>query len=154
MVLVILVYPALSTGTVSILVRSGAISNADHVYVSVGNFWAHRSGRASSEGWELIVNQTQTLDLVSLQSTIFPFGKGQVSLGNYDGVRMDISNVTWVFNKTTTSLGITSPELQAPLLFTVGSGSGATVSLTITAQKQLIANSDYFAGTLAANLAS
>ncbi len=63
--LVILVYPALSTGTVSIILRSTNIENADHVYVSVGEVWVHRLGQSSSDGWELVSNQSQTVDLVS-----------------------------------------------------------------------------------------
>jgi glycine cleavage system aminomethyltransferase T len=144
MLLVILVYPALATGTVSILFRSEAISKADHVYVNIGNFWAHRSGRTSSEGWELIINQTQTLDLVSLQSTTLQFGKGQISLGSYDSVRMDISNVTWVFNKTTTKLQVQFSQIEASLGFTVQAGKELPVTVMLSGHQEDISGINYF----------
>ncbi|HUK51206.1 MAG TPA: DUF4382 domain-containing protein [Terriglobales bacterium] len=151
--IVILVYPSVSSGTVSVSIRAAKVDKADHVFVTIDGIWAHPAGQ-SAGGWTSISNQSQTFDLLALQNTTKALGKGQISAGQYDQIRIEVTNVTWIFNKTTRSLGITSPELQAPLPFTVGSGSGASVTLTITAQEQLIANSDYFAGTLAASLAS
>jgi len=151
--IVILVYPAVTAGTVSVSIQATTIEKADHVFVTIDGIWAHPAGQASS-GWTSISNQTETIDLVSLQNSSKFLGKGQISSGQYDSVRIELTNVTWVFNKTTTSLGITSPELQAPVDFTVGTGNPASITLTLTGQEQLIANSDYFAGTLTAILAT
>jgi hypothetical protein len=151
--IVILVYPSVSAGTVSVSIRAAKVNNADHVFITIDGIWAHPAGQTSG-GWTSIYNGTQTFDLLAIQNTTKALGKGQLSAGQYDQVRIEVTNVTWVFNKTTRSLGITSPELQAPLDFTVGASSGASVTLTITAQKQLIASSDYFTGTLTASLAS
>jgi hypothetical protein len=151
--IVILVYPSVSAGTVSVSIRATKVDKADHVFVTIDGIWAHPAGETSG-GWTSISNGTQTFDLLAIQNATKALGKGQISVGQYDQIRIEVTNVTWVFNKTTRSLGITSPELQAPLDFTVGAGSGASVTLTITAQEQLIASSDYFAGTLTASLAS
>ena len=151
--IVILVYPSVSTGTVSVSIRSASIDKADHVFVTIDGIWAHPTGQANA-GWVSISNRSQTFDLVSIQNSSKLLGKNQVSSGQYDSVRIEVTNVTWVFNKTTTSLGVTSPELQAPIDFTVGTSNAASITITITGQKQLIANSDYFAGTLTANLAT
>jgi hypothetical protein len=151
--IVILVYPAVSAGTVSVSIKATKIDKADHVFVTIDGIWAHPTGQASG-GWTSISNQTVEFDLVSIQNSTKFLGKGQISSGQYDSVRIEVTNVTWVFNKTTRSLGITSPELQAPVDFTVGTGSAASITLTITGQRQLIANSDYFAGSLTATLAA
>ena len=151
--IVILVYPSVSTGTVSVSIRAASIGKADHVYVKIGGIWAHPTNQAGA-GWTSVVNQSETIDLVTLQNSSKFLGKGQIASGQYDQVRIEVTNVTWVFNKTTKNLGITSPELQAPLDFAVGTGSGASITLTITGQEQLIANSDYFTGTLTATLAT
>jgi glucokinase len=100
----------------------------------------------------LIVNQTQTLDLVSLQSTTFPFGKGQVSLGNYDGVRMDISNVTWVFNKTSTKLQLQLSEVDLTVDFTVQTGKQLPVTVTLSGHQEDISGVKYFVTSANATL--
>jgi hypothetical protein len=128
----ILGYPALSTGTVSILLRSTKIEQADHVYTSVSNVWVHRLGQSSSDGWELASNQSLTVDLVSLENTTMTVAKAQIPVGSYDGIRIEISNVTWVFNKTTTRLSVELSRLQTKLEFTTQAGRGSTITLVLS----------------------
>ena len=149
---VILVYPALSTGTVSVILRSTNIENADHVYVSIGDVWVHRLGQSSSDGWELVSNQSQTVDLVSVKSSAVTFAKGQVPVGGYDGIKMTISNVTWVFNKTTTSLSVQIPQLQTNLDFTAQAGRASTISIVLTGQSETEGGAKFFVPNLTANL--
>lgn len=149
---VMLAYPALSTGSVSILIRSTKIEDADHVYVTVGNVWVHRVGQPSSDGWELVSNQSLTVDLVSLENTTVTFAKEQVSLGNYDGVRLGISNATWVFNKTTTRPSIELPQLRTKLEFTVQAGRESTITLVLTGHQEQIGDTKFFISNLNATL--
>jgi hypothetical protein len=149
---VILVYPALSTGTVSIILKSSNIENADHVYVSVGDVWVHRLGHSSSDGWELVSNQSQTVDLISLKNSAVTFGKGQVPVGGYDGIKMAISNVTWVFNKTTTRLSVQIPQLQTNLVFTAQAGRGSTIAVILTGQSEIVNESKFFVPNITATL--
>ncbi|HUK28368.1 MAG TPA: DUF4382 domain-containing protein [Candidatus Acidoferrales bacterium] len=151
--IVIIVYPSITSGTVSVSIRASGIKQADHVYVTISGIWAHPAGQSSS-GWTSISNKTQTIDLLSIENTTKLLGSGMLSSGSYDSVRIELTNVTWVFNKTTTTLGVTSPELDAPVNFTVGTGSSPSITITLTGEKQLIANSNYFAGTLTASLAT
>lgn len=145
---VILVYPAISMGTVSVSLRSSGISKADHVYVTIDNVWAHPKGQASGAGWTVVSNQSVNMDLVSLENSTKLLGTGQVPSGDYDSIRIEVSNVTWVFNKTTTTLGIASPEVDGTLDFTVGAGKGTNVLITLSSQQQLIANSEYYTATM------
>ena len=151
--IVIIVYPAVTSGTVSVSIRATGITQADHVYVTINGIWAHPAGQSTS-GWSLISNKTQTFDLLSVENATKALGSGTLSSGSYDSIRIELTNVTWVFNKTTTTLGVTSPELEAPVTFTVGTGSSPSITITLTGEKQLIANSNYFAGTLTASLSS
>ena len=141
---VILVYPALSTGTVAIHLQSAKIEQADHVYVSVGDVFAHRAGQPSTDGWELVSNQSQTVDLVSLQGTPMSLGNGQVPLGGYDGIRLAVSNVTWVFNKTTTRLSVQVPTLQSSLQFTAQAGREATLTVVLSGHVEDVQGSKFF----------
>ena len=145
---VILVYPAISMGTVSVSLRSSGMSKADHVYVTIDSVWAHSKGQANGAGWTVVSNQSVNMDLVSLENSTKLIGTGQVPSGDYDSIRIEVSNVTWVFNKTTTSLGIASPEVDGTLDFTVGAGKGTNVLITLSSQQELIANSEYYTATM------
>lgn len=150
--LVILVYPALSAGAVGVQIRSSKMEKADHVFVTIGGVWVHRSGQSGSEGWQLISNQSQTVDLVTLENTTTLFGKGQISLGDYDTVRMEISNITWVFNKTTTNLEVESSQIQSNLDFTVQAGRETIITLVLAGQQQEIRGTNFLVPTLTATL--
>ena len=151
---VILVYPALSTGTVSIILGSTSITNADHVYVLVGDVWVHRVGQSSSDGWRLVSNQSQTVDLVSLKDSTLAFAKGQVPVGRYDEIRMAISNVTWVLDQTTTRLSVQIPQLQANLEFKAQAGRGSTISVVLTGQSETMSDTRFFVPNMTATLSS
>ena len=145
---VMLVYPAVSSGAVSVSLRSTQIGKADHVYVTVDTIWAHSKGQTSGAGWKVVSNQSVNVDLVSLENSTKLLGTGQIPSGDYDSIRIQVSNVTWVFNKTKTALGIASPEIDGTLDFTVGAGKGTNVLITLSSQQQLIANSEYYTGTM------
>jgi hypothetical protein len=147
-----LVYPAISVGVVSVSLASARIRKADHVYVTIDSVWAHPKGQATGAALVLISNQSLRADLVSLQNSTKFLGSGQISSGDYDSIRMEISNVTWIYNKTTTTLGVASPEIDGTLDFTVGSTTTTTILITLSSQEQLIANSEYFTGTMNATL--
>jgi len=149
---VILVYPAVAVGTVSVSVASARISKADHVYLTIDRVWAHPKNQASGEGWVMVSNQSVSTDLVSLQNSVRFLGSGQIASGDYDAIRIEVSNVTWVFNKTRTNLGIASPEIDGTIDFTVGAARTTTILVTVSSQEELIANSEYFTGTLSATL--
>ena len=149
---IIVVYPAVVVGTVSVSLASAKISKADHVYVTIKSVWAHQRGQASGAAWVLVSNQTVSEDLVSLENSTKFLGSGQVSSGDYDSIRIQLSNATWVFNKTTTVLGVTSPQIDAPIDFTVGAAKTTTILITVSAQEELIANSTYFTGSMNATL--
>ncbi len=152
LLLIILIYPAISTSGVSVTVRSTKIEGADHIYVTVDGIWAHRRGRASTVGWTLVANQSQAIDLISLVNSTKSLGAGQVPVASYDAVRLELSNVTWVFNKTTTRLTIVSPQLDASLEFTATVGRESSITVVLGGQQQVIGASRFFAATLNATL--
>jgi hypothetical protein len=149
---VMLVYPAVSVGTVSVSIASARINKADHVYVTIDRVWAHPKDQPNGGGWVMISNQSVSADLVSLQNSSKFLGSGPITSGDYDAVRIEVSNVTWVFNRSTTNLGIASPEIDGTIDFTVGAASSTTILVTVSSQEELIANSEYFTGTLNATL--
>lgn len=143
--IVMLGYPALSSGTVSVTAHSTGIEKADHIYITVNSILAHVKGQSDSNGWKVISNQSQTIDLVSLASSTNHLTTGSLPVADYDSVRLEISNVTWVFNKTTTILPPNSPNLDATLDFTITAGRQVTVLLILSGQQQGIETSRFFA---------
>lgn len=150
----IIVYPAVSTGTVTVYLKSMKLENADHVYVVVKEIWAHQAGQSDAQGWKLMTNQSESLDLVNLQTSTATLGKGDLSLASYDGVRLNIVNVTWVYNKTSTNLQVEFSPLQANIDFAVNVGSASSITLVIGGHKEAAQSSNLFAATLTANATS
>lgn len=148
----ILIYPSVSVGTVSVSLASATIHGAEHVYVTIDSVWAHSSSQSTSGGWVLIANQSAMIDLVSLENSSRFLGSGQIASGDYDSVRIEISNATWIFNNTSTSLGVASPVIEGTVSFTVGAARATSILITLSPQKELIANSEYFTGTMTAAL--
>jgi hypothetical protein len=79
-------------------------------------------------------------------------GSGEISSGEYDSIRIEVSNATWVLNKNTTTLGMASPTIDAPIDFTVGAARATSILLTLSPREEPIANTEYFVGTLNATL--
>ncbi len=150
----ILVYPALSTGTLSVELQATKFQNADHVYVTITGVWAHRTGQSTTSGWEQISNETQNLDLVTLQSSPASIGKAQLSVAEYDSVRIDVLNVTWAFNKTSTTLQLQSAQLPATVDFTLKGGKQTTITLVIGGQEQTLEGTKFFTPSLNATVTS
>jgi len=100
-----------------------------------------------------VSNQSQTFDLISLENLTRPLATSEISVARYDFIRLSLSNVTWVFNKTTTSLPTTSPNLDANLEFTLAAGRGLTINVLLGGQQEVIGASKFFQPTMTATLA-
>jgi len=153
LLLVILIYPAVSTGNISVTIRGLKIDNAEHVYVTVAGVWVHERDESNATGWKTVSNQSQTFDLISLENLTRPLATSEISVARYDFVRLSLSNVTWVFNKTSTSLPTTSPNLDANLEFTLAAGRGLTINVLLGGQQEVIGASKFFQPTMTATLA-
>jgi hypothetical protein len=150
LLLVILIYPAVSSGNISVTIGGLKIDKADHVYVTVDGILLHARGQSNTTGWKLVSNQSQTFDLISLVNLTRPLATSQISVARYDSVRLSLSNVTWVFNKTTTSLLIGSPNLDANLEFTLVAGRGLTITILLGGHEEVIGASKFFQATMTA----
>jgi hypothetical protein len=151
LLLVILIYPALSSGSLSISLKSTSISKADHVYVIIKGVWAHRAGQSQSQGWELVYNTTKTLDLVSLVNSPDVI-KGNAPVATYDALRLDVSNVTWVYNGTSSNLQLESTQLSSSIDFTVKTSQD--LSLIVNGGSEILQGEKFFTATLNATLAN
>jgi hypothetical protein len=150
--LVILTYPALSTGTISVNVRAARIDDADHVYLTIKGIWVHERGQSNVTGWKSVFNGSQMVDLVTLGDLAKPLATSQVSVARFDAVRVGISNVTWVSNKTSAPLVIASPNLDSNLNFTLVATKAVTITLLLGGRQEVVGPSDFFQATMAATV--
>jgi len=153
MLLVILIYPALSSGSLSISLESKSIPKADHVIITITGIWAHREGQIQSQGWELVFNSTKSVDLMSLVTSPDVI-KGNAPTATYDTLRVDVSNVTWVFNGTSNNLQLESEQLTSSIEFTVRSSQDLPLILVIVGRSEILQGQRFFAATLNATLAN
>jgi hypothetical protein len=153
LLLVILIYPALSSGSLSISLKSTGISKADHVYVIVKDVWAHRAGQSQSQGWELVFNMTKTLDLVSLVNSPDVI-KGNAPAATYDALRLDVSNVTWVYNGTSSNLQLESTQWSSNIDFTVKSSQDLPLIMMVNGRSEILQGENFFTASLNATLAN
>jgi Domain of unknown function (DUF4382) len=144
LLLVILIYPAVSTGSVLVTIGGIKIDEADHVYVTVGGVLVHERGQSNATGWKSVSNQSQTIDLISLENLTKSLATGQLSVARYDSVRLSVVNVTWVFNNTTTNLLTVSPNLDANLEFTLAAGRELTIAILLGGHQEVIGASKFF----------
>ena len=151
--LVMLIYPALSSGSLSISLKSTSIPQADHVFVTINGVWAHRAGQSQSQGWELVFNTTETLDLMSL-ATSPNIIKGDAPVATYDTLRIGVSNVTWVFNGTSSNLQLESDQLSSSIDFTVRSSQNLPLIIVIVGRSEILEGQRFFAATLNTTLAN
>lgn len=151
LLLVILIYPALSSGSLSISLQSKSIPAADHVLITITSVWAHRAGQIPSQGWELVFNTTRSVDLTSLVSSPDMI-KGEAPVATYDTLRIDVSNVTWVFNGTSSNLQLESGQLTSNIDFTVRSSQELPLTIVIAGRSDILQGQRFFAATLNATL--
>ena len=153
LLLVILIYPALASGSMSISIKSASISQADHVFITIKDVWAHRAGQSQEQGWELVYNKTETLDLTSLVTSPNMI-KGNAPAATYDALRLDATNVTWVFNGTTSNLQLESEQLSSNIDFSVKSSQDVPLVILIVGRSETLEGQRFFAATLNATLAN
>jgi hypothetical protein len=150
--LVIIVYPALATGTIEVSINAGKILLADHVYVTLTDISGHRAGQSADQGWELIANQSRTIDLATMGNSPTILGTGQIPVSNYDMIRIDIANVTWVYKQNSTNLQLQSSLVSVNLNFTVQAEKSIGIEMTLSGQSLNVVGTEYFSPTLTATV--
>ncbi|MGO9644638.1 MAG: DUF4382 domain-containing protein [Candidatus Bathyarchaeia archaeon] len=150
--LVMVVYPALATGTIAVSINAGKISLADHIYVTLTDISGHRAGQSGDQGWELIANQSRTIDLVTMGNSPTILGTGQIPVSSYDMIRIDIANVTWVYKQNSTNLQLQSSLVSVNLNFTIQAQKSVGIEMTLSGQSLNVVGTEYFSPTLTATV--
>jgi len=131
----LIVYPPLANGNVKIAASSSSPVDVEHLYLTISEISAHRTDTREPSGWFTVTNQSSRIDLASVNSTQ-TIGLGSVSVGQYDMVRVRITNATAVANSTSKRVQLPSTVFTIPVSFLVQLGPQTVVRLKIVPDVQ------------------
>jgi hypothetical protein len=92
----------------------------------------------SIAGWIVVVNQTQTADLIELQNVSQVLGRKTLDAGNYTQIRLKIDSGTVTVDGQEHELGIPSEVLKLNRGFTLRSGDTLQLTLDFDVEKSLV----------------
>jgi hypothetical protein len=126
----LIVFPPLVNSSVKITLSSSSSVPVEHLYLTIREIKAHRADTREPEGWFSVTNASTQVDLAVANSTE-TIALGSLSLGQYDSVRLEITNATAVVNATLKSVQLTSRVFTVPVSFFVRLGAQTAVMLKV-----------------------
>jgi len=128
-VVTLIVYPPLSTGTVSVRFKSKGVGSADHLYITVNLIELHEAGVDNRTGWNLISNATRTIDLIDPDSLASFVVEGTVHTGWYDMIAIQVASASLVQGSNETALELSSEQYYATVPLVLKTFSRLTVTV-------------------------
>jgi hypothetical protein len=131
----LIVFPPLLNGRVRVTLSSTTSIHADHVYVTIGEISAHRADITGLSGWQSISNKSTRVDL-TLANTSETVGLGTLSLGQYETVRVKVTNATVIINGTSRKVQLESSVFTIPFSFLARFGADTVIILKVSPEVQ------------------
>jgi hypothetical protein len=124
-----IIYPPLSTGTVSTRFTGKGVGSADHLYVTVGLIELHEDGADNRTGWNQISNKTITLDLMNPKSLADSVVRGTLHTGRYDTISIHVASASLVTGSNQTMLALSSEQYSATISLVLKTFSESTITI-------------------------
>jgi hypothetical protein len=134
----LIVFPPLVNGSVKIALSSSSSVAVEHLYLTIREIKAHRADTHEPEGWFSVTNASTQVDLAVASSTE-TIALGSLSLGQYDSVRLEVTNATAVVNATSKPVQLTSRVFTVPVSFLVRLGAQTVIMLKVVPELQVTA---------------
>ena len=131
----LIMYPPLANGSVKVAVSPTSRVTVEHLYVTIGEISAHRADTREPEGWFMMSNQSSQVDLAAANSTQIA-ALGEVPLGQYDTIRLRVTNATAVVNDTSKRVQLPSNVFTVPVSFLVRLGVQTVVMMKVVPELQ------------------
>jgi hypothetical protein len=131
----LIVVPPLLNGGVKVTLSSTTSVHADHVYVTIGEISAHRTDISGSSAWQSISNESTRVDL-TLSNVSETVGLGSLALGQYETVRVKVTNATVIINGTSQKVQLESSLFTIPISFLTRFGADTVITLRVSAEVQ------------------
>ena len=140
-ILFLLVYPSIGSGTLLLRVRNIPVKTeqtVEHVYVTYKLVMAHPSNVANDSGWRVVANETRRFELVALSNMTELFVQSRLTLGKYNMIKIQITNASAVINGTEVSLEIPPKDVMISIEFTLRMERETTILLDFHSNYQEI----------------
>lgn len=124
--------PPLLSGSVNVAISSSSSVSAEHLYLTLGEIKAHKAGTSEPSGWSLVTNASRQIDL-AVANASQSAALGSLPLGEYDTVRVRVTNATVIVNNTSKQARLASSVFTIPVAFLVQFGAETPVMLKVTA---------------------
>lgn len=134
-VVLLIIVPPLLNGGVKVTMSSTASVRADHLYVTIGEISAQRADLSGSSAWQSISNQSTVLDL-TLTNMSETVALGSLPLGQYETVRVIVTNATAIINGTSQRVQLESRVFTIPVSFLTQFGTSTVIMLKISPEVQ------------------
>jgi hypothetical protein len=130
-VALLIVVPPLLNGGVKLTLSSTTSANVDHLYVTIGEVSARRADLSGTSAWQSISNKSTVVDLafVNITETV---ALGNLPLGQYDTVRVRVTNATVIINGTSQKVQLESQVFSISLSFLTQFGTSTLVTLRVS----------------------
>ncbi len=131
----LLVFPPLAAGSVRVSLSPSSGLPVEHLYVTITEISVHRADTNAPSGWSEVTNRSSQVDLTMVNSTQ-TIALGSLSLGQYDTIRLRVTNATAIVNNTSKEVRLVSTVFTVPASFFIGFGAQATVTLNVASNVQ------------------
>ena len=131
----LIVFPPLANGGVRVTLASTIPVGADQVYVTIGEVSAHRVDISGPSAWQSISNRSTLIDLTAAgMSEVIALGT--LPLGQYETVRVIVTNATAVVNGTSQKVQLESSVFTIPVPFLIQFGTDTRIILKVAPEVQ------------------
>jgi len=140
-ILFLLVYPSIGSGTLLLKVRNTPVkteATLEGIYVNFKLVMAHPSNMANDSGWRILANETRRLELVALTNTTEIFLQSHLAAGKYNMIRIQITNASAIVNGNEVKLEAPPKDVTINVEFTLRTDRETTILLDFQSNYQEI----------------
>ena len=131
----LIVFPPLANGGVRVTLSSSPPVNADRVNVTIGEISAHRIDISGPSAWQTISNESILVDLTAANMNEM-IAVGSLPLGQYETIRVRVTNATAVVNGTSRRVQLESSVFTIAAPFLIRFGTETLIILKVAPEVQ------------------
>ena len=126
------------TGTVEVIVKDAPPPGVTKVLVTTKNIQVHKAGAGDDSGWETVIGDEKTFDLVAVSEVAQILGAGTLPVGSYTQVRMDVPKVRVTANGKDFDATVPSDKLKIVGNFNVNANATTSLKLDFQGDQSLV----------------